>query len=138
MKRLLLLLPLALLVSCKCQKSDTATLTPNGHWTLEYVTAPAADFDALYPAEKPTLSIDLKENRVSGKNGCNSYSGPVTVIDKTIAFSPNMMSTKMYCPGEGEKTFMDALQKTNRFDLSKDGKLTLLTGDVTVMRFSPK
>jgi heat shock protein HslJ len=44
----------------------------------------------------------------------------------------------MACPGNGEKTFTEMLQKVNRYALSDDNTLNFLIDDVAVMRFVRK
>lgn len=141
MKKLILLLPLLLLFGCKCKTaaaSGTAA-TPDGSWQLEYVSSAGSQFKTLYP-EIPTLVYEAKESRLSGKNGCNNYTGTVRFDNNNITFpEAGLVTTRMFCPGDGEKVFMKALQASNRYNVSTDGKtLTLLTGDIAVMRFGKK
>ncbi|RZJ72188.1 META domain-containing protein [Flavobacterium sp.] len=137
MKKLIVLFILVLISSCKSGKPAepqfTKTGALDGNWVLEFVSG--GDMQTLYPGNAPTLFVDLKQNRASGKNGCNNYSGPITVVGNRLNFSENMISTKMFCPGEGEKTYMNAIQKVNAFDIGTDGKLVLISGDIVVMRF---
>ncbi|NUY79447.1 META domain-containing protein [Flavobacterium sp. MAH-1] len=137
MKKLLIVLALALLASCKCKQPADPQFTKegalDGNWMLEYVSG--GDISGLYPGNPPSLFIDLKQNRASGKNGCNNYSGPITVVGNKITFSQNMIVTKMACPGNSEKTFMDAIQKVDAYAIGTDGKLNLISGDIAIMRF---
>ncbi|MBD3581399.1 META domain-containing protein [Flavobacterium selenitireducens] len=137
MKKLILFSIFALMASCKSKQPAEPQFTKSGaldgNWVLEYVSG--GDLGTLYPGNPPTLFIDLKENRASGKNGCNNYSGPITVVGNKLNFSENMITTKMFCPGDGEKTFMGAIQKVNAYDISTDGKLQLMAGDMAILRF---
>lgn len=137
MKKLIFLVCIAAMASCKSKQPAEPQFTKSGaldgNWVLEYVSG--GDLVTLYPGNPPTLFIDLKENRASGKNGCNNYSGPITVVGNKLNFGENMISTKMFCPGEGEKTFMGAIQRVTAYDIATDGKLNLIAGDVAVMRF---
>jgi len=137
MKKLILICSIAMLASCKSKQPADPQFTKagalDGNWVLEY--ASTADVPSLYPGNAPTLFIDLKENRASGKNGCNNYSGPITVVGNRLTFSPNMITTKMFCPGDGEKTFMSAIQNVNAYSIGTDGKLSLTTADAATLRF---
>ncbi|RZJ67552.1 MAG: META domain-containing protein [Flavobacterium sp.] len=135
MRKLLFFLPILFVVSCKCKQKVP---TINGSWTLEYLSAPGADFTKLYPNEKPTLNVDVVQNQASGKNGCNNFSGGVKVVGNLVTFDQNMITTKMFCPGDGERIFMGALFKANAYTFDSEGKLTLLNDDIAIMRFAKK
>ena len=50
-----------------------------------------------------------------------------------------MGATKMFCPGEGENIYMTTLAKIDSYSVSEDGKiLSLMTGDIAMMRFTSK
>ena len=50
-----------------------------------------------------------------------------------------MTMTKMFCPGDGESSFMDGLKKVNSYSVSDEGKtLNLIMGDIAIMRFHKK
>lgn len=137
MKKLIFLFALVAISSCKSKQPADPQFTKagalDGNWVLEYISG--GDMQTLYPNNPPTLFFDLKENRASGKNGCNNYSGPITVVGNKLNFSQNMISTKMACEGDGERVFMGAIQKVNSFSIGTDGKLSLISGDIAVMRF---
>ncbi len=132
-----------MLFSCNCKKDVSAAKHNNsiaGNWELTYISGPKIAFDGLYPNAKPTITFDEKENRVSGKNSCNNYSGKFTKDGNNLNIDENaMISTKMFCEGNGERTYMDALGKVNAYTLTDNGKtLNLIAGDVEIMRFTKK
>ncbi|PAM94871.1 META domain-containing protein [Flavobacterium sp. IR1] len=132
----------AVMVSCnvfKCKK-EASTATLAGTWELNYVTGPRIAFDGLYPNKKPTITFDLKENRVSGNSSCNSFSGQFTVDGNKVDLTQPMMMTKMMCgDGQGEQVFMNTLPKINTYSITEDGKtLNLISGDIAMMRFTRK
>ena len=141
MKRLTLLLAITfgIFVSCDSKKAVAATGSNSleGNWELNYISGPKIAFEGLYPDQKPNITFVLKENKVMGKNSCNNYSGKIKVDANTIYFDENgMISTKMFCGGEGESLYMNTLQKVNGYSISEDRKtLNLLMGDIAVMRF---
>ncbi|ESU26599.1 DUF306 protein [Flavobacterium limnosediminis JC2902] len=129
------------LVGCNSVKTKNSTADQsgslNGSWQLNYISGPRIAFDGLYPDKKPTINFDVKENRVSGNNSCNSYSGKLNVDGNKISFKDSKMaSTMMACPGQGEQVFMSTLQKIDTYSVSEDGKtLNFIMGDVAMMRF---
>lgn len=114
-------------------RADTAAPAA-GTWELSYVAVPGGNFDELYARRKPTLTIDAAWKRVSGNTSCNSFNGPLTLDGTTLRFADTMATTRMACPGEGERIFLETLRKVDRYALSGN-TLTLLGGDVALMRF---
>ncbi len=94
--------------------------TLQGEWYLQ----PVLPSDTA-AGKIPTLKFDLKTNRVSGNTGCNSFGGSFMIKGSALSFSPNMISTRMACPGYNEKAFLDNLIKTNRYEI-KEGVLQLM------------
>lgn len=68
---------------------------------------------------------------------CNSFSGTAIIDDKAIRFPEAMAMTKMFCSGEGEAVFLEALRTVNSYNVTKT-TLTLISGDVAMMRFNRK
>lgn len=130
------------LISCnasKISKSDAVSQL-EGIWELNYITGPRIAFDGLYPNKKPTIHFDLKENRVSGNNSCNTFTGNLAVTGNKIDFTQPMAVTRMMCQdGQGEQVFMNTLQKITSYDVTDDGKtLNFISGDIAMMRFTKK
>lgn len=143
-KRVLILVFMgAVLISCnvfKCKKSnESANL--EGSWELNYISGPRIAFDGLYPNKKPVINFNIKENQVSGNNGCNSFSGKLVINGNKIDFTQPMAVTKMMCLDgqQGEQTYMNTLQKITSYDITDDGKtLNFISGDIAMMRFTKK
>lgn len=130
-----------LVTSCnvfKCKKQDTSKL--EGSWELNYISGPRIAFDGLYPNKKPTINFDQKENRVSGNNSCNSFTGKLVIEGKKIDFTQPMAVTKMMCTDrQGEQVFMSILPKITSYNITDDGKtLNFISGDIAMMRFTKK
>ena len=142
MKKIILSLIIfcSLLVACNSVKTaNTEKAALQGAWELYYISGPRRDFSKLYPNDKLTITFDLKENRVFGKNSCNSYSGTLNVDKNKISYKGPMTVTKMFCPGEGENIYMNTLEKIDSYSISEDGKtLNFIGGDVITMRFKKK
>ena len=143
MKKITLALTLLCLTFLACDSTHSAlktTASLEGIWELNYITGPRIAFNALYPDKKPTITFDLKENKVSGNNSCNQYFGTLKVEGNKINFKDAKMGmTKMACPGEGENVYMKTLEKVDSYSISDDGKtLNFIMGDIAMMRFEKK
>ncbi|RBN51629.1 META domain-containing protein [Flavobacterium psychrolimnae] len=142
MKKIILSLTLfcSVLISCnsvKTANSQKAAL--QGAWELNFISGPRIAFSGLYPDNKPTITFNLKDTSVSGKNSCNSYAGKLNADESKINFKEPMMVTKMFCSGEGENVYMNTLQKIDSYSVSEDGKtLNFIMGDIVMMRFEKK
>ncbi len=94
-----------------------------------------ADVGELYKEKKPLLRFD--GDKVSGSTGCNNFNGTVQVNGAQLAFPKTMAMTRMMCPGAGEQTFLQALEKVDVYSL-KDGKLILSGSGGVIMQLSKK
>ena len=142
-KKVLILVFLGVIfISCNASKApkNNSVYTLEGTWELNYITGPRIAFDGLYPNKKPTINFDLKENRVSGNNSCNSFNGKLNVTGNKIDFNQPMAVTKMMCmDGQGEQVFMSTLPKITSYDITDNGKtLHFISGDIAMMRFTKK
>ncbi|MBO0933725.1 META domain-containing protein [Fibrella sp. HMF5036] len=113
----------------------TAPLT--GTWELDYLAGPGTDVASLYPDKKPSLTFDADNKRVAGTSGCNSFNAPLTLTGGDFRFPEAFAMTRMACPGNGEQTFLNTMKRINRYSVNGN-TLTLLTGDIAVMRFMRK
>lgn len=84
----------------------------------------------------PDIAFET-DGKVNGGNGCNRYGGTYTLEDNGKLTLGQMISTKMFCPGSGEATFMKALHEANTLKAEKD-KLILLKDTKEVLVFVPK
>lgn len=131
------------LISCNASKAPKgdAVSKLDGTWELNYITGPRIAFDGLYPNKKPTINFDVKEKRVSGNNGCNSFNGALVVTGNKIDLTQPMAVTKMMCMDaqQGEQVFMSTLPKITSYDVTDEGKtLHFISGDIAMMRFTRK
>jgi heat shock protein HslJ len=142
MKKIILLLTVLCLAFVSCNSFKTAsnkTVSLEGTWELSYISGPRIAFEGLYPDNKPLITFDLKEKRVSGSNSCNRYSAKLNADENKINFKDPMAVTKMFCPGAGENVYMSTLQKIDSYSISTDGKtLNFIMGDIAMMRFKRK
>jgi heat shock protein HslJ len=126
---------LAKFTMLKRLSNDEAKL--NATWELNYISGPKIAFEGLYPTKRPTLIFNLAESEVSGNSSCNGFGAKVTVEGATIKFT-DPIGTMMACPGEGEQVFYRTLKTVTSYKLDDDNTLSLMAGDIPVMRFSRK
>lgn len=143
MKKIVSILILTGLTFIACKSNQSAmknSKSLEGNWELNYISGPRIAFDGLYPNKKPTISFDLKENKVSGNNGCNQYFGTLQVDGNKINFKDSKMGMSMMaCQGNGDQVFMNTLEKIDSYSISEDGKiLNFIMGDIAMMRFEKK
>jgi heat shock protein HslJ len=133
-----------ILFSCNSVQNKTTTTNSaeqlNGTWELNYISGPRIAFEGLYPNKKPTITFDTKENRVSGNNSCNSFTGKLNIDGHKISFKDGLASTRMMCmDNQGEQVFMDTMLKITSYDVTDNGKtLNFISGDIAMMRFNKK
>lgn len=109
----------------------------NGSWELTYISGQKIAFNGLFPDKKPTISFNLPSPIVNGNGSCNGYGGKVKVDGNTITVT-NIISTMMACEGGGEPVFFRTLEKVNRYSINADNTLTMIMGDIAVMKFVKK
>jgi len=119
--------------SCRSTHASTDNeFLTQGNWELETINGkPATDAGFANGVPTANFSIDLK---ITGKNGCNSYGGVYNLNTEGGINISKVYATRMFCPGDGEKQFMDALNAVNQAKINKD-KLTLLTDIKEVLVF---
>jgi heat shock protein HslJ len=106
----------------------------NGEWQLEYIAGQHTALDSLFPGRKPLLVLQTTEKQLHGNSGCNSISGTFEFTPSAISFKGPIVMTKMFCPGDGEKIFLETLQSVNNY-AATGTTLTLIKDDVAEMRF---
>lgn len=124
------------ITGCSSAKGgDAKNLLTSTAWELSAINGSpinTSDYDRGLP--DATFGTD---GRVNGGNGCNRYGGSYTLEASGKLTLGQMMSTKMFCPGSGEDTFMKALHEANTAKVEKE-KLVLLNGTKEVLVFVPK
>ena len=142
-KKLLFILASTICVLIACtspvpsgNKPDASALS--GTWELNHIEGTGIVFDSLYSGKKPTISFDQATMKAGGQTSCNHFSGPFNIDGNKISFSEPMTMTKMFCPGEGENTFLATLKKVNTWSMSDTNTLVLLQDDHVLMRFVKK
>ena len=141
-----------ILLSCAClaimlfacsnlrELSNGSKVNPKlaGEWELFYITGPRIAFDGLYPRRKPTLLFDLEKAKVGGNTSCNSLTGELKAeAENKISFKNGFATTKMFCEGTGEHTFLKTLEQVETYAI-KDSILSLSSNLGVIMRFKKK
>ena len=135
MRKLILMLAVfsGILISCDAKKTTSdATNNPellNGSWEVNYIALTTMAINDLYRDKKPFISFNVKESKVSGNTGCNSFTGNISSMSGgEIRFDESMAMTRMFCEGGGENIFVENMKVVERFSFSDDGKTLHLTG----------
>lgn len=124
-------------VSNSNQKPSNTISIPtklNGSWELAEIPGARVSVVGLYPNKKPTITININENKFVGNTSCNNFSGLLIAYDNKINFNKAMAMSKMACEGEGESTFVEALKKIDTFTINGDNSLSLNAGGVETLR----
>jgi heat shock protein HslJ len=125
-----------MLLGCNSAKTEkqvkSITDTAWELYSVHSVAADAADYNSGLPD-----ALFTKDGKVSGNGGCNRFSGSYTLNAKGEIAIGQLMSTKMFCPGNGESDFIKAFTKANIAIIEK-GKLVLLDGTTEMAVFVPK
>jgi len=141
MKRLITGLSAAFLIvlasGCGTTKSADVSIEmlTSMQWELKTINgkdAVATDYASGLPVAN--FSTDHK---VSGKSGCNSYSGSYNLNDEGGINMSEFITTKMFCEGQGEANYLKALNSANVAKVEKD-KLVLYNGVDEILVFTPK
>lgn len=83
----------------------------------------------------PSIVFDIKENRVSGKSGCNTYNAGFTLNDYELIISP-LMSTRMACPDmQGEARFTQMIADTSEVTIINNNVLLLAKNGIVLLEF---
>ena len=99
-------------------------------WTLQTLNGAEPD-GKMFARGLPTLQIDAAGGKYSGSDGCNIIRGTLKVEGAKIRINPGM-STRMACPGDAPKQYMDALLSADSYQL-EGTKLTLMSGGKTTL-----
>lgn len=133
---------MALLAACSPatnlpQATPTAGMALDGtHWNLVSMGKTGAE-QPILSGSSVTLNFE-PAGRVSGKGGCNSYSGSAAITDGTLTIGP-VAATKMACqPGgimQQEQQFFNALQTAGKYEANADRLVLHTAGGQEVLTF---
>ncbi|PLW84218.1 hypothetical protein CWI75_02410 [Kineobactrum sediminis] len=87
----------------------------------------------------PTIEFVAEDSRVAGQTGCNRFTGKFELTGEGLNFS-SLGTTMMACAGPGvqeqESRFVEAMQKTFRFEAPAFDRLHLVTSDGEIIEAS--
>jgi heat shock protein HslJ len=101
-----------------------------GKWYLQAVM----DSDTA-TGKNPEINFDVTRKQFSGNTGCNTMRGNFQATDSTIAFSEQMVTTKMLCVGYNEPAFLKNLIRSNSYRI-QNGKLVLMVEGTEISRWT--
>jgi len=126
----------AFLQSCNSTKAISANgILTETNWELATINGKPADA-SKYSSGLPVAYFS-SDNKITGSGGCNRYSGSYNLNEEGGINISQMISTKMFCPGDGEGEYIKALETVDGATVDKD-KLVLLKGIDEVLVFKPK
>ena len=111
------------------QVENDVTLSLNDIWVVEKFG------ETLLPNNgRPTIEFNPSKHRVSGNDGCNSFTGNIEHLDKTnLVLQPPFAATRRYClQNTTPDGFYDALEQIVAYHLI-DLHLTLLDASGKVL-----
>jgi heat shock protein HslJ len=127
---------LAMVTGCGSTKGDTPQqMLTAGTWQLKSMQgkdATTQDFANGMPYV--TFTSDYK---ISGKGGCNNFSGSYNLNEEGGINISSLISTKMYCEGVKENDFLELLQASDAVDVDKD-KIVLFKETKEILVLTPK
>jgi heat shock protein HslJ len=103
-----------------------------GKWYLQIVSVNDSSNNRI-----PEIQFDTKQNRFSGTTGCNQMSGSFIADDSTLHISDKMITTRMFCPGYDETSFLQNLLKIDGYQF-KNGWLVLTSKNTVISRWNRK
>lgn len=109
--------------------AETTQETGMKTWKLQEYGQPG-DFTQVPEQIDVTLMMDLKENRISGKAGCNRYNAQLETEEEGISIG-NPVSTKMMCSDEAmkmESEYLAMLQQVTGYEI-QSGRMIMTLDD---------
>ena len=122
LKRRTFLLFTALLLAFAAISASASDL-PQGEWKLKSYNFRQK---IAFPIDKMTITLNIKEDSLGGRSGCNIYGGGYSLDDGKLKVS-DLMSTMMACEEPAlqfEQIFTSTLQNATEF-AEKDSELTI-------------
>lgn len=105
----------------------------NKQWTLIEINGESAE--GAGALRNPHLKLDGVRKRVTGNDGCNSYSGEFEIETGNKINFGLLASTEMFCEGDSISTiYYQALEKVDRYKVSK-GMMVLSAAGTDLLKF---
>jgi heat shock protein HslJ len=143
---LILFVPIVLFVVMGCNTvkpvpkpvEEPISAKLSGTWVVTSISGSGLGIDGWFPDKKPLLSFDLAHKEVNGNTSCNPFSSKLSIDSSRITFQKPYAISTGACNSPGEKNFLDLLLSVDGYSVSQNDVLTLLAGDIAVMRLSRK
>lgn len=85
---------------------------------------------------RPYMELKIRDGRVGGNAGCNTFLGKIEIKGRKISFSKNLNMTKMACDKMGlEIEFINSISGQTLGYKVDNGKLFLYEKDTEILRF---
>lgn len=111
-----------------CESSVSANGSDNELSRRDWVAKSIGGTPVVGPGR---VTLAFAEGRVSGRGGCNHYSGPVEIGPSGTLRVGALISTKMACAEPGlmqqESAYLNALNSAERYRFGPDGVLIIAT-----------
>lgn len=104
-----------------------------GKWTLDKMNTVKKKVSEIYPYKKPFINININSNQITGNTACNNITANFLIYQNTMSFK-HVLTTKMFCEGNDEKNFTDALARTTHYEL-QGTRLILLENKKIILEF---
>lgn len=110
----------------------------NGDWVLAvFMPEQKKTLAEVFGGRVAELQFNKSTNGVAGTTGCNRFASSFTADTTNLRFSENRVLTKMACGDYDEQTFLNALDRVNRYRLA-EGQLELMQDSSILMVFARK
>jgi heat shock protein HslJ len=110
----------------------------DGDWVLAvFLPEQKKTLAEVFGSHVIELQFNKATNGVAGTTGCNRFAGTFTADTANLRFSQNRVLTKMACGDYDEQTFLNALDRVNRYRVA-EGQLELLQNNDIIMAFARK
>jgi len=101
-------------------------------WTLESINGESFVMDDQ-ARNYPVLEIYVKEERIHGNTGCNTFNGTIKIDNNKIIFS-KLITTQMACPGDLEHRLLSAFKVIDNYKI-ENLRLYLYEGETEKLVF---
>lgn len=107
----------------------------SGKWTLISFSASKYSFTKLYPNVIPFIQLNDTAKSISGFSGCNNISGKMMLIKDSFRIDGPLISTRMFCEGEGENVFLKSLNEVDKYAIDSEGYLLFFHKGSMIMKW---